>query len=183
MGYKTNNRWIKVNRTLNGKPYFKHKGKRYYLDDFIRCHDNPWIGTSHYPSYIHGYYAREYYHPMYIEIERRGEAVKVYRETEDPKFTTYSLRNYFDVWGNEKDGWEVNNSCIEFDDLNISDDATEKEILKYLKDINFLITDDMRKVRCDMNTYVGLIEIYAVKGHRPIAALIENVNNGNEKLS
>lgn len=183
MGYKTNNRWIKVNYTLNGKPYFKHKGKRYYLDDFIRCHDNPWIGTSHYPSYIHGYYAHEYYHPMYIEISKGGDAVKVYRETEDPKFTTYSLHNYFDVWGNEKDGWEVNNSCIEFDDLNISDDTTEKEILKYLKDINFLTTDDMRKVRCDMNTYVGLIEIYAVKGHRPIAALIENVNNGNAKLS
>lgn len=26
---------------------------------------------------------------------------------------TYSLINYFDVWGNAKDGWEVNNLCTE----------------------------------------------------------------------
>ena len=88
--------------------------------------------------------------------------------------TTYSLRNYFDVWGNAKDGWEVNNSCIEFDDLNITDDATEKDILKYLKKIGFLSTDDRRMVRCDMDTYVDGIEIYEVKGHKPVAALIAN---------
>lgn len=88
--------------------------------------------------------------------------------------TTYSLRNYFDVWGNAKDGWVVNNSCIEFDDLNITDDATEKDILRYLKGIGFLLTDDRRMIRCDMNTYADVIEIYEVKGHRPIAALIAN---------
>ena len=170
MGYKTNNRWIKVN-TDNGS--FRHNGKRYHLDDFVRCHNNPW-NSGNFPSYIHGYYAHEYYNPMYIEISKGGDAVKIYRETEDPKYTTYLLRNYFDVWGNEKDGWEVNNSCIEFDDLHISDDATEKEILKYLKDINFLVTDDMRRVRCDINTYAEAIEIYEVKGHKPLAALIVN---------
>lgn len=174
MGYKTNNRWIKINETVNGKPYFQHNGKRYRLDDFIRCHDNPWIGNGNFPSYIHGYYAHEYYNPIFIEISPRGDAVKIYTEKEDPKCTVYSLRNYFDVWGNEKDGWEVNNSCIEFDDLHISDDATEKEILKYLKDINFLATDDRRVVRCDMNTYGEAIEIYEVKGHKPLAALIIN---------
>ena len=29
----------------------------------------------------------------------------------------YTLINYFDVWGNAADGFEVNNQCIECDDL------------------------------------------------------------------
>jgi len=86
---------------------------------------------------------------------------------------TYTLRNYFDVWGNAKDGWEVNNSCIEFNDLHITEDATEKDILNYLKEIGFLTTSDRRRVRLD-NSYMDMIEIYEVKGHKPIGALIMN---------
>ena len=59
---------------------------------------------------------------------------------------TYTLINYFDVWGNEKDGWEVNNQCIEKDDISIADDATPKEICEYLKSIKMLATSDMRKL-------------------------------------
>lgn len=85
----------------------------------------------------------------------------------------YSLVNYFDVWGNAKDGWEVNNQCVEFDDLVITDDATEKDILKYLVSIGFLATSDRRKVRID---YLGdHMEIYAVKGNMPLGLLRANV--------
>ena len=86
----------------------------------------------------------------------------------------YSLCNYFDVWGNASDGWEVNNSCIEFEDLYISDDATEKEILEYLVQIGFLNTSDRRKVRLDETSYADVIEIYEVKGCKPLGRLTAN---------
>ena len=59
---------------------------------------------------------------------------------------TFTLTNYFDVWGNAKDGWEVNNQCIEADDLVIADDASPKEICQGLKRINMLATSDMRRL-------------------------------------
>lgn len=171
MGYKTNNRWIKVNYDTKGNAYFRHNNKRYNLSDFIRCYNNPWNGGN-FPSYIHGYYAHDYYNPMYIEFSNTGEAVKIYRGTKEPEYKCYTLRNYFDVWGNEKDGWEVNDSCIEFDDLHISEVATEKEILDYLVSIKFLTTSDRRRIRTEEPG--DYIEIYEVKGHKPLAALIPN---------
>ena len=56
---------------------------------------------------------------------------------ENNKIKTWSLVNYFDVWGNAKEGYEVNNLYREFDDLHISDDITDGELIKYLKDIGF----------------------------------------------
>ena len=70
----------------------------------------------------------------------------------------YELINYFDVWGNAEDGWEINNQCVEFRDLVITDGATDKDILNYLVDIGFLATSDMRKLLVDNNGDV--IEIY-----------------------
>lgn len=85
---------------------------------------------------------------------------------------TYSLINYFDVWGNEKDGWEINNQCIEFDDLIITDDATDKDIITYLKEIGFLNTNDMRKIVVENQGCY--IEIYAKKGLKPVCTLSLN---------
>ena len=88
---------------------------------------------------------------------------------ENQSFGKYRLVNYFDVWGNKKDGYEVNNSCIEFDDLIILDEATEKDILKYLVDIGFLTTSDRRKIRIiDSGDW---LEIEAVKNNYPIGRL------------
>lgn len=81
----------------------------------------------------------------------------------------YRLINYFDVWGNEKDGYEVNNLCTEADDLWIDDDSTLKEIAKFLVQIGFLVTSDMRKLYLeDDGTY---IEIYQKKGMYPLGRL------------
>ena len=83
----------------------------------------------------------------------------------------YRLVNYFDVWGNEKDGYEVNNLCTEADDLWIDDDSTLKEIAKFLVQIGFLVTSDMRKLYLeDDGTY---IEIYQKKGMYPLGRLEE----------
>ena len=82
----------------------------------------------------------------------------------------YTLVNYFDVWGNEKEGYEINNLCNEVEGITITEDATEKDILKYLVQIGFLITSDRRKVRID--TADGdMMEIYAVKNNYPIGSL------------
>ena len=64
-------------------PSFWYYNKRYYLDDFIRVHDNPWMTfgglLDEWPEYIHGVEADEYYHPLYIELIG-DEAVNVYEE-------------------------------------------------------------------------------------------------------
>ena len=96
-------------------------------------------------------------------------------EKPDPTFGEYTLVNYFDVWGNAKDGWEVNNECVEAYDIQISDDATEKEILQYLVSIEFLKTADRRKVRIDMSGGDEMMEIYQVKGQMPLGRLSRNM--------
>ena len=49
------------------------------------------------------------------------------------------VTNYFDVWGNKKDGWEVNNLC--HDDYSVRsnfDIWNKKAVLRFLKRIDFL---------------------------------------------
>ena len=82
----------------------------------------------------------------------------------------YTLVNYFDVWGNEKEGYEINNLCNEVEGITITDDASEKDILKYLVQIGFLTTSDRRKVRIDTTDW-DMMEIYAVKNNYPIGSL------------
>lgn len=88
------------------------------------------------------------------------------------------LINYTDVWGNKKDGYEINNQCIEFDDLHILDtEMTHKKILTYLKNTGFLTTDDMR--RFTIIDRGDLIEIYVKKDSYPLCRLevIESYDN------
>ena len=51
----------------------------------------------------------------------------------------YRLRftNYFDVWGNKKDGYEVNDACIEWDDVWTSE-LDNRTLLNILKNTGFL---------------------------------------------
>ena len=83
---------------------------------------------------------------------------------------TYDLHNYFDVWYNPEEGWTVNNQCTEATDLHIEPDSTDKEILNFLVTIGFLSTSDMRRVR--LENWGDMMEIYAVKRHMPIGALV-----------
>lgn len=88
------------------------------------------------------------------------------------KYNRYRLIDYFDVLGNAKDGYDVNDLCVEFDDLYISKDMTEKEILNYLKDIGFLNTSDRRKLYIiDYSGSGSMLEIYGKKGNYPIGRL------------
>lgn len=83
---------------------------------------------------------------------------------------TWTLINYFDVWGNKKEGFEINNQCIEFDDLYIDDTSTKKEIIKYLKSINFLSKHaDLRTIIIE--DHGDRYELYERKTQRPICCL------------
>lgn len=87
-------------------------------------------------------------------------------------YSTFTLINYFDVWGNEKEGYEINNQCIECDDLIILDDASDKDILNYLKDSGYLKTSDMRHLVVE--NFGDNIEIYQRKGIKPLFGLTRN---------
>ena len=87
--------------------------------------------------------------------------------------TKYSLVNSFDVWGNPDDGWNVNNQCVEFDDLVIADDATDDDILDYLVDIGFLTKEAKKLVRID-NAYIDIIEIVKADDWMPLCAFVKN---------
>ena len=50
----------------------------------------------------------------------------------------YKLIDYYDVLGNEEDGYEVNDLCTCVTGIEIADDATDTDIINYLKSINFL---------------------------------------------
>ena len=53
----------------------------------------------------------------------------------------FVIVNYFDVWGNARDGWEVNNQCREsrhiFLDMNAEGGELKLNIQNELKRINF----------------------------------------------
>ena len=85
---------------------------------------------------------------------------------------TWTVTNYFDVWGNAEDGWEVNNQCIEFDDLVITENATNKDICQYLVDRNLLTTSDMRKLYIE--NLGDRFEIYEKKGMKPLFGISLN---------
>ena len=67
------------------EPSFWYWNKRYYLDDFVRVHNNPWACYS-YPDFIHGVQSDgspdSYEHPLLIGLDEAGETVTVYREVQ-----------------------------------------------------------------------------------------------------
>ena len=85
---------------------------------------------------------------------------------------TYTLTDYFDVWGNEEDGWTVNNSCPLYRDLVIADDASDQDILTYLKTTGYLTTDDPQKVY--LQDEGDMIEIIQREGEMPLGRLSRN---------
>ena len=79
------------------------------------------------------------------------------------------LINYFDVWGNKKDGWEVNNQCIEWDD-GIMVEISNREILELLKITGFL-KKQVRINQIIFDDYGEFIELSQKKDYCPICRL------------
>lgn len=84
----------------------------------------------------------------------------------------YKIVDYFDVWGNKEDGWQVNNLCSldEFGLITITEDATDEDIIDYLIHINYLGRDAKGKVIIESNDDM-CIELVAVFDDRPLGRL------------
>ena len=85
----------------------------------------------------------------------------------------WSLIDYFDVWGNAEDGWEVNNSSTEFDDLYLDPTITNEEIVDYLKSIGYFaptVTMDQLTIE-DGGDY---IEFFKADDGMPLCRLDRN---------
>lgn len=83
----------------------------------------------------------------------------------------YDLINYFDVYGNPKDGFGANNQCIEREAVEIPEDWTPKQIVTWLFDNDFLNTKDMRKFHVE--EYGENIEVQKKNGF-PLYAFVPN---------
>lgn len=86
----------------------------------------------------------------------------------------YRLINYHDVWGNQEDGWEVNNMCSE-GELELSEDYTNNEIVLKLIDFGFFKpTVTLEDVRIWDDYH--MIELYQSANNKPECRLelIEN---------
>ena len=70
------------------------------------------------------------------------------------------ITNYFDVWGNAKDGWEVNNLCHDEYTVRKVDLYNKKALLRLLKRLNYL-KKNVRTNQLDIDgfSYENRIEI------------------------
>ena len=85
---------------------------------------------------------------------------------------TYTLINYLDVWGNEVDGYEVNNQCVEAEDVMIVGGATDTDIIDYLFQNGYLNDDDVELYTIEDNG--DSIEISVKENGYPLYSLRRN---------
>ena len=82
----------------------------------------------------------------------------------------YELINYFDVWGNPEDGFDVNDLDRTGEIITITDDATDEDIIDGLINMGFLKSDAKGKIYVeDMGD--GFIELSVEETGEPIGRL------------
>jgi NADH/NAD ratio-sensing transcriptional regulator Rex len=81
----------------------------------------------------------------------------------------FELINYFDVWGNKKDGYEVNNLCSE-GEIELKEDATHKDMIKAMKEHGFL-AKHVRSNMIDVWDDGEMVEFYVKRDQRPLCRL------------
>ena len=96
-----------------------------------------------------------------VENKEMNESIENYNK--------YKLVDYFDVWGNEEEGYEVNNLAVIADDIVMSDDRTNQEILDFLVDIGYLVTNDLNKI--EVVDDGDVIEFFEIETGCPIGRL------------
>lgn len=88
----------------------------------------------------------------------------------EPKVNHYKLIDYFDVWGNATDGWEVNDLTTVIYDIAIAEDATDEEIIDYLIQLEYLKPEAKENVH--LESYDNeMIEIVQTKDDYPLGRL------------
>ena len=84
----------------------------------------------------------------------------------------YDLIDYFDVWGNEEDGWEVNDQAVVEEKIWISDDTTEEELFNYLKDTVGYFNRNTKFSDVEIQWYDSdFIEIFQASDGCPVCSL------------
>lgn len=81
----------------------------------------------------------------------------------------FRVVDYCDVWGNPDDGYEVNDVRVVREEVEIADDATDKQIVQLLNDIDYFICNDLRVLKVEDN--VDWIEVYRKKDMYPLCRL------------
>jgi hypothetical protein len=81
----------------------------------------------------------------------------------------YRVINYFDVWGNEEDGWEVNNLCSE-GYIELKDYTDKNEIIDALQEMNLLNEKASADTVHFYNDY-EMIELFEEANGRPLFRL------------
>lgn len=75
------------------------------------------------------------------------------------KTNKYLLIDYFDVWGNQEDGWEVND-LKKFGTVYIKDNATDEEIIDHLISIGYLVPEAKGNMTiiCNDDKFIEIFE-------------------------
>lgn len=80
------------------------------------------------------------------------------------------LVNYFDVWGNKKDGWDINNLCTE-GMIELPDNYSKHDIVKAIKEVGFF----KPSVRLNMLEIEDLYPYYEIShkanGYKPVCRI------------
>ena len=88
----------------------------------------------------------------------------------EPKVNHYKLIDYFDVWGNATDGWEVNDLTTVEDDIVIAEDSTDEEIIDFLIRIEYLKPEAKENIHLESQDN-EFIEIVQTKDDYPYGRL------------
>jgi len=80
-----------------------------------------------------------------------------------------TLVNYFDVWGNKKDGWEINNLCTE-GEIELPEDFTKKDIVKAIKEVGFF-KPTVRMNMVEIEDLYPYYEISQKKDYMPVCRI------------
>ncbi|QFP93421.1 UNVERIFIED_ORG: hypothetical protein Xoosp15_156 [Xanthomonas phage Xoo-sp15] len=80
-----------------------------------------------------------------------------------------TLINYFDVWGNEEDGWEINNLCKE-GEIQLSNNAKHIDMLNAIIEFGFF--SELASLET-LEIYDGgeMVEFYEKSNNKPICRL------------
>jgi hypothetical protein len=83
----------------------------------------------------------------------------------------YKVINYFDVWGNEEDGWEVNNLCSE-GYITVKDYTNVEEIVQALKDMERPFLNELATVEAlEVHNDYEMIEFFEKRNGMPLFRL------------
>lgn len=84
----------------------------------------------------------------------------------------YKLIDYFDIWGNQKDGYVVNDQIDTHIRLDIPYDATDEELVRELVDVGFLgnnaTTENVRVEWSDE----AFCELFEMETDYPLCCLV-----------